>query len=132
MAIGRAPDNPVLVIERDADLLSAVGRALRSRGYEVVAVPTVDEGIAQLRMRGACFIVLGLTDLGEGRRFREHQLGSPTLGEIPVLVYADAADAVVNDRALGRRSPSPETARPEGAHRPRRPLLPAQGRSRLD
>jgi two-component system response regulator RegA len=59
-AISALPDRTVLVLDDDAPLRTRLGRALESRGFEVILVQSVSEALEQVNARAPAFAVLDL------------------------------------------------------------------------
>ncbi|HYR95461.1 MAG TPA: hypothetical protein VEM57_01950, partial [Candidatus Binatus sp.] len=89
MPAGRAPENPVLVIEPDARLRDSICAALEAGGYDVMPVGGARAALDYLGTGGgACMILLGADDRSEASRFRREQMRDATLAEIPVVTYS--------------------------------------------
>ena len=97
MVTGRAPENPVLVIEPDRGLRDTIRVALEAHGYTVVPLDGTAAALDHLANRsGACMILLGVADdPADAARFRRAQMRDETLAEIPVVTYSA-------DQAVGR------------------------------
>jgi len=91
--------DPILVVDDNADTRDALTRVLQIRGHPVVAARDGWEALAYLRGGGhACLIILDLYMPGiDGRRFRDAQLGDPSLARIPVIVFSVAVGETLPD-----------------------------------
>jgi CheY-like chemotaxis protein len=89
-----APRQPILVVDDDGDIRQAIGDVLRADGFDVreaqdgaEALEALDDGVRP------CLIVLDLMmPRMNGYEFREKQLASAVLHDIPVLVVSAASD----------------------------------------
>ena len=84
------PHAPVMVIEDDPDQRDAVVLALESEGYAVVAAGRGVEALEALEAGSRpCMILLDLMmPEMDGVHFRQAQLASSSLAEIPVVVMS--------------------------------------------
>ncbi|MBC6981496.1 ActR/PrrA/RegA family redox response regulator transcription factor [Caulobacter sp. 17J80-11] len=58
--VSELPDKTVLVMDDDAPLRTRLGRALETRGFEVVQAGTVTEAVEQVRAKPPAFAVLDM------------------------------------------------------------------------
>ncbi len=93
------PGTRILLIEGDPDTRAVLQTALERHGYEITAVSTGAQGVAQARQRPPAAVLLDLTlpDLG-GEDVLRILKNSPETQAVPVLVLSVEAD-----RALARR-----------------------------
>jgi len=93
------PDDPVLVIDDNADTRDAITRLLQIRGHPVVTAKDGQEALAYLRSGGrAALIILDLyMPHLDGRLFRAAQLRDEALAEIPVIVFTVAVSETLPD-----------------------------------
>jgi DNA-binding NtrC family response regulator len=102
MPAGRAPENPVLVIEPEARLRESIRAALEAGGYDVKPVDGAHAALDYLGTGGgACMILLGVADRSEASRFRREQMRDATLAEIPVVIYSGDQSAGRDDAFAG-------------------------------
>jgi CheY-like chemotaxis protein len=95
---------PILVVEDDDDVRSAIASALRDEGYEVREASDGQVALDYLRSRGErpCLILLDLWMPNvDGEAFRRSQVMDSDLATIPVVVITAAADAGARARSLG-------------------------------
>jgi CheY-like chemotaxis protein len=81
----------ILVVEDDREIRDAVIDVLSDRGYEAFGAADGVEALAQLRdpSEDWCVVLLDLMLPNmDGREFRSHQLGDPSLAEIPVVIVS--------------------------------------------
>jgi len=85
----------VLVVEDDLDIRESLMEILEDHGYEPIGAENGLEALARLREPGPqpCLILLDLMlPKMDGRAFRQHQLQSPELAAIPVVVISAFRD----------------------------------------
>ena len=83
-------EHPVLVVDDDDDLRSAVSQLLELRGYTTAEAASGAEALAYLRSgKPACLLILDqkLPDI-PGRQVREELKRDPHLARIPVIVFS--------------------------------------------
>ncbi|HEX8697780.1 MAG TPA: response regulator [Myxococcaceae bacterium] len=85
----------VLVVEDDLDIRESLMEILEDHGYEPIGAENGFEALDKLRAPGPqpCLILLDLMlPKMDGRVFRQHQLQSPELAAIPVVVISAFRD----------------------------------------
>jgi CheY-like chemotaxis protein len=90
----QSPAGPILIVEDDPDMRSAMTMILESAGYEVVGASEGREALDRLREPSRpCLILLDLMLPGmDGFELRVQQMQDPTLDDIPVIVFSAGAD----------------------------------------
>ncbi len=92
----------VLIVEDDDDVREIMQLLLRSHGYETMAAANGQEGLAQMRERRPCMVLLHIQmPLASGWEFRERQLEDPALATVPVLCLTALFDPEDVVRKLG-------------------------------
>lgn len=97
------PSRPILVVDDNEDVRDAVIAALRFAGYRAEGAENGATALARLREEGLrpCLILLDLMmPVMDGLEFRERQLNSTDLADIPVVVVS-AFGRQTAARALG-------------------------------
>ncbi len=98
-----ADARPILVIEDDSNVRTALASVLQHAGYEVLTASDGEEGLACLRQ--ACrprLILLDVLMPGMGGfRFRAEQLKEPAFAEVPVVLLTGDADVSRTYSELG-------------------------------
>jgi CheY-like chemotaxis protein len=85
----------VMVVEDDLDIRESLMEILEDHGYEPIGAENGLEALDMLRGPGPqpCLILLDLMlPKMDGRAFRQHQLESPELAAIPVVVISAFRD----------------------------------------
>src|SRR5438105_5700385 len=96
--------HPVLIIEDDEAIRTALIDLLDDRGYRPVAATNGCEALAKLQgsAERPCLILLDLMmPVMDGMTFRRHQLASPELASIPVVVLSAFRDVDSHAQGLG-------------------------------
>jgi CheY-like chemotaxis protein len=92
----------VLVIDDDPSVRQLITRTLSDAGFDAIAVGTAREGLDVLG--GGRSIALVLLDLAmpgmDGFEFRRHQLASPGMAAVPVVVLTGASLPSIDDASL--------------------------------
>ncbi len=91
------PTHRVMVVEDDLDIRESLMEILEDHGYEPIGAENGLEALDKLREPGPqpCLILLDLMlPKMDGRAFRQHQLQSPELAAIPVVVISAFWDVV--------------------------------------
>lgn len=94
---------PVLLVEDDAEIRTAMRCLLELDGYPVVTASNGAQALDQLRggLR-PCLILLDLmTPVMDGFQFRREQMQDATLAAIPVAVYSGHYDPKASAARLG-------------------------------
>jgi CheY-like chemotaxis protein len=89
----------VMIVDDDPDICMTMQMVLETYGYGVIIANDGAEALDKLEAgERPCLIILDLMMPGmDGQQFREAQLGSPALAEIPVVVVS--GDYKVDERA---------------------------------
>jgi CheY-like chemotaxis protein len=103
-------NDPVLLVEDNADTREALARLLVLRGYAVVATCDGEEAWDYFQRGGrACAIILDLyLPRLDGGAFRRRLLTRTELARIPVLVFSVAAEQTVPRVAAFVRKGEPD------------------------
>ena len=98
-AVQDAPGTRVLLIESDPDARAVLRTALEGHGYEVTAVDTGAQGVAQARQAPPAAVLLDLTlpDIG-GHDVLRILKNSPETMAVPVLVLSVGTDGEIARR----------------------------------
>jgi CheY-like chemotaxis protein len=90
----QSPAGPILIVEDDPDIRSAMTMILKSEGYEVAGASEGREALDRLREPSRpCLILLDLMmPRMDGFELRVQQMQDPTLADIPVIVFSAGAD----------------------------------------
>ena len=94
----------VLVVDDDRDIRDSLVEALEDHGHRAVGAANGREALDVLRTSAEppCLILLDLMmPVMDGREFREQQVQSPALADIPVIVISAYNDVGEQARALG-------------------------------
>jgi CheY-like chemotaxis protein len=85
---------PILIVDDDPDIRSAVGEMLELIGHAVVTAGDGGEALSRLRAGLVpCLILLDLEmPLKDGIAFRREQLADPILAAIPVILHSNRSD----------------------------------------
>jgi CheY-like chemotaxis protein len=102
---------PILIVDDDPDICSAVGEMFELIGHTVVIAGDGSEALSRLREGLVpCLILLDLEmPLKDGIAFRREQLADPALAAIPVILHSnrlDAANIAAQLRAVAHVSKS--------------------------
>ena len=86
---------PILIVDDDPDIRSAVGELFELTGHAVVTAGDGSEALSRLREGLVpCLILLDLEmPLKDGIAFRREQLADPALAAIPVILHSNRSDA---------------------------------------
>ena len=100
-SIAALPEKSVLVMDDDAPLRTRLGRALETRGFEVVQAGTVAEAIAHVKEKCPAFAVLDMRlDDGNGLQVVETiQAVRPDTRVVMLTGYGNIATAVAAVKA---------------------------------
>lgn len=96
-------EQPVLIVEDDADTRDAMASLLRMEGYSVEGA---EDGEAALeKIHGGVTPCLILLDLMmpevDGHEFRRRQLAEPEIANVPVIVYSALRDVGILATRMG-------------------------------
>lgn len=94
---------PILLVEDDAELSSALVDILSAQGFHVRTAANGAEAINRAREVRPVVIVLDLAmPVMDGQQFLEHRANDPTLHEVPVVVLTAQTDkaAAIADEVL--------------------------------
>ena len=103
---------PVLIVEDDEDIRESLQDFLQDHGYQTLGAVNGRDALKRLAASDLrpCAIILDLMmPVMDGRAFREEQLRSPALAEIPVILtsaHSDVAGPWV-DAGIAHRLPKP-------------------------
>jgi CheY-like chemotaxis protein len=103
MAVGGARHKPILLVEDNADIRTAIKVLLELEGYRVVTAGNGEEALQVLREGlAAGLILLDLAmPIKDGFEFRNEQVSAPALAHIPVVVYSGASNVEDKAASLG-------------------------------
>jgi CheY-like chemotaxis protein len=93
----------VLVVEDDPEIRESLLDLLEEQGYTVLAAPNGREALRQLGAceKPPCLILLDLMmPVMDGVSFRQEQLRSPNIAQIPVVVVSAYRDVAGSARSL--------------------------------
>jgi CheY-like chemotaxis protein len=98
-------DRPIiLVVEDDAEIRGAILEILEDRGYEPRPAINGKDALsilAQLKRRPCLILLDVMMPVMDGRTFREVQLRSPQLADIPVVMISASRDVEDTAAELG-------------------------------
>lgn len=85
-----APNNPVLIVEDDADLREMMAQLLSLEGYQTVSVSNGREALDYLQQRGKPNLILLdlMMPVMDGWEFRRRQSADPALAQVPVVILS--------------------------------------------
>jgi CheY-like chemotaxis protein len=89
------PAHRIFVVEDEEMIRESIVEFLDEQGYEAVGAADGREALAKLAASEPqpCLILLDLMmPVMDGREFREHQLQTPAIAEIPVIVFSAYRD----------------------------------------
>jgi len=76
----------VLVVEDNSDVRNMLVLLLHSHSYETITARNGAEGLAQMRERRPCVVLLDMhMPVMDGWQFRDLQLQDPAIADIPVV-----------------------------------------------
>ena len=92
----------VLIVEDDDEVREMMRLLLQSHGYETMTARNGQEGLAAMRERRPCIVLLDIhMPLMTGWEFRERQLQDPLLAQVPVVCITALFDPEAVVRKLG-------------------------------
>lgn len=93
----------VLVVDDDRDIRETIRLILDSNGYRTLGASNGKEGLLLLGRNAAIGLILldMMMPVMDGRRFRDAQLGEPSLAVIPVVLITGDGNALDKAAALG-------------------------------
>jgi len=92
----------VLIVEDDEGIRDDLRDILADEGYGVAAVSNGREALDYLQSNRPCVVLLDLMmPVMSGAEFREAQLRSPSIAEIPVVLLSGASSAGDTAQRLG-------------------------------
>ncbi len=103
---------PVLIVEDDEDIRESLQDFLQDHGYPTIGAVNGRDGLKRLAASDLrpCAIILDLMmPVMDGRAFREEQLRSPALAEIPTILISAHNDVAGPwaDAGITHRLPKP-------------------------
>jgi len=86
----RRPEAPVLVVEDDVDVRTALQLVLQHAAFPVVSAEHGADALAKLRagLRPCLILLDSRMPVMDGRAFRKAQLADEQLREVPVVMYS--------------------------------------------
>ena len=92
----------MLVVDDDHDVRQMLELFLTASGYGITTAANGLEGLARMRERRPCLVLLDLMmPLMSGWEFREQQLADPQLRQVPVACITAAYDPATVAERLG-------------------------------
>src|ERR1022692_5028349 len=102
---------PVLIVEDDEDIRESLQDFLQDHNYQTIGAVNGRDALKRLAASDLrpCAIILDLMmPVMDGRAFREEQLRSPALAEIPTILILAPNDVAGPWGGAGRPPPPPQ------------------------